>query len=547
MIKKFIMNKFNKDSLKDFPLTLLFSFAVTIINIKYFKNYENKEITSLIFSLYLMIPITAKFESVLKYRDLKFKRYYIALFINFLAFYFYIKNIGDNEKPLSVALIFFCCIAFFLLTPSKDLTQEDSNLKYFVRSLSQTTSSFVFTMILYLGLMFIIYSLKELFGINFSYEIYGKIYIGIMGLFFVPVTLISIENERERLYSKFLEFLLLKVLFPLLVIYLIILYVYIIKIVVVKVYPKNIVPYLTLFYSLCATFFYYITMPLENKFLTIFRKYFFYTLIPLIVVATFSIVPRVKQYSLTENRYFILIAIIWLTFITLVNLVFKKRNTIIVKNSLLIVIFISAVGPLSSIDLSKYFQNRKLHKLLEISKESLDKKELYEVLNYFYNNHSLLDTHLTKEDITPKELMKQMGYEYIDEYDNKLEWYNFEGEFDVYEIKDYDYFIPNLRKAVYFEGINIELTKENEIIIKKGSFIKKVPLSIIAKEFVDRGKNSEKNSSGQIVYKLEYSVVIPELKKEFLIIFKDFNFSIDENNKLNNPYYDMFILVKNKS
>lgn len=547
MIKEFIKSRFNKDDLKYFPLTLLFSLAVTIINIKYFKSYDNKEISTLIFSLYLIIPLSAKFESILRHRDSKFKKYYLAVFINFIAFYLYIRNVNDNEKPLSVALFFLCAIAFFLLTPSRDLNDEESNLRYFIKSLSNTINSFVFSIILYLGLMFIVYSLKELFGINFSYDIYGKIFIAIIGLFFVPLTLISIENERERLYSKFLEFLLLKVLFPLLMVYIVILYAYIIKIVFVRVYPKNIVPYLTLFYALSATFFYYVTKLLENKFLIIFRKFFFYTLIPLIIVAIFSIIPRIMQHSLTENRYFILVTLIWLTFITILNLILRKKSMLIIKNSLLIVLFISTVGPLSSIDLSKYFQNNKLNEILHMPKEKIDKKELYETLTYFYDKHSILDTNLTKNEISPIDLMKKLGYEYQDKYDAQVNWYNFQGDSNVYDIKDFSYFIPNLSKKSVFEGISIELSNENVILIKNKSFTKKIPLITIANDFINKSKDNTRDESGRIKYKLEYSIVIPELKKEFLIIFRDFNFSIDKDNNLNNTYYDMFVLIKDKS
>ena len=545
MIKDFFKQKFNKDILKNYPLTLVLTAIATILQLVYFHNTEHIVITNIILALCISIPFTAKFEGIAKYKSRIFKRYYFFVILNLIFLYLYTREISDNEKVLSLFLLASFYLSFFFLNPSKELKDEKNNLKYFVNALSSFINSLIFSIVLHLGLFFIVFSLKELFNINFSYDIYGKIFVAVTGFFFVPVFLTSNEEEKENLYSKFLEFLLLKVIFPLLVIYLFILYAYILKIIFNKIYPKNIVPYLTLFYALGASFFYYTTKLLENRFLSIFRKYFFYTVIPLVIMTYFSILPRIMQYSLTENRYFIIIAAFWLTILIVFSIFSKKSNILFFRNSFLVLLFISSLGPLSSINLSKYFQRAKLAKLLKMPKENVNSQELYNLLNYFYTKHKITHTGLTKEELSPEDLMKNLGYKYESNKYSVKNWFNFQDKTTAYEIKDYDYFISNLRKPVIYDKTTFELNKNNEIVIKEGNLVKKISINDLAKDFSQKTRDLEPNNAGQYVIDLQSKKVLPEIKKEILITFKDLNFSIDNNEKVENLYFELYIFVKN--
>jgi len=545
MLKNFFKQKFNKKIVKIYPLTLAITALVTVLQIKYFKQAENEIITNTILALYLIIPFSAKFEGVSQYKTDIFKKYYILVILNLGFLYLYIDKIVENEKILSLFLLGLFYIVFFFLTPSKGIHEEKSNSEHFVKTLSCFINSSIFSIVLYLGFVFIIFSLKELFSIDFSYEIYGKIFIAITGFFFTPVFLSNIEEKKEGLFSKFLEFLLLKVIFPLLILYIFILYAYILKIIFNKIYPKNIVPYLTLFYALGASFFYYTTKLLENKYLQIFRKYFFYTIIPLVIMTYFSIIPRVKQYSLTENRYFIILSTLWLTLLIIFTLFSKKSNTIFFKNSFLLLLFLSSLGPLSSVNLSKFYQKNSLSKLLKLPKNNKNSKKIYEILYYFQTKHELSHSGFGKNKESISTVMNNLGYKYEDENSYVKNWYNFQGKSQVYDIKDFDYFIPNLNTPQICGKTQFELDKNHIISIKEANFTKNIPISELAKEFVTKTEKINPNDSGQIVYDLQIEVLIPEINKKILIIFKDLNFNMDQNKKLDNLYYEFYILVKN--
>ncbi len=548
MLKNFLAKKFHRQILEIYPLTLIFSIISSIMGIRFLDSPSENTFLSLTLAFYISIPLCAKFEGALQYKNKKMRAFYIFVIVNLFSLFMYFDKISNKEKPLRIFLVALLYILLFFFTPSKDFKDDKSNLNHFVKSVSTLVNSLIFSMTLFLGLIFIIFSLKELFSIDFGHNIYGNLYILVMGVFFVPIFLSGIEENNNTLYSKFFEFLLAKVIFPLLIIYLLILYSYLGKILLTKTYPKNIVPYLTLVYSFGAIFFYYLSKLLDNKYINKYLKSFFILLIPIIAMTYFSIIPRLIQYSITEKRYFILIASLWFTLLILVNIFIKNKVIIFLRNSLLLFVFLSAFGPLSATNLSKSLQAIRLENLLKVSKENIDKddlKEIYEILSYFTYNHSILDTGLTKEEQSPEELMKKLGFDY-DPYENieNNTWYNFEASVKSYNVKDFDYYIPRLDKVIILNDISIELNKNNQLIIKKNEVIEILEIKAVIEGFLEKYKDKDRNDKGQIVEELVYYWKVSDFNKEFMLIFKDLNFNINEKGDIENSYYEMNIFVK---
>ncbi len=548
MLKNFLAKKFHRQILEIYPLTLIFSIISSIMGIRFLDSPSENTFLSLTLAFYISIPLCAKFEGALQYKNKKMRAFYIFVIVNLFSLFMYFDKISNKEKPLRIFLVALLYILLFFFTPSKDFKDDKSNLNHFVKSVSTLVNSLIFSMTLFLGLIFIIFSLKELFSIDFGHNIYGNLYILVMGVFFVPIFLSGIEENNNTLYSKFFEFLLAKVIFPLLIIYLLILYSYLGKILLTKTYPKNIVPYLTLVYSFGAIFFYYLSKLLDNKYINKYLKSFFILLIPIIAMTYFSIIPRLIQYSITEKRYFILIASLWFSLLILVNIFIKTKVIIFLRNSLLLFVFLSAFGPLSATNLSKSLQTIRLENLLKVSKENIDKddlKEIYEILSYFTYNHSILDTGLTKEEQSPEELMKKLGFDY-DPYENieNNTWYNFEASVKSYNVKDFDYYIPRLDKVIILNDISIELNKNNQLIIKKNEVIEILEIKAVIEGFLEKYKDKDRNDKGQIVEELVYYWKVSDFNKEFMLIFKDLNFNINEKGDIENSYYEMNIFVK---
>ncbi len=202
------------------------------------------------------------------------------------------------------------------------------NKKLFINSFMTV----VFSAVLTGGLELAILTIQELFNIPFN-----QIYLNIFDFCFIfgsslIFALFSAgglpELERDTPYPKVLKFFTQYVLIPLLFVYLIILVLYGIRILVNFDLPRGQVSYMVLIYALVGILGLLLVHPLmkdsEKSWIKAFRKVFFYTLLPLLVLLYVAIGVRIKNYGLTEGRYFVLFLAVWLTFISFYFLFLKK-------------------------------------------------------------------------------------------------------------------------------------------------------------------------------------------------------------------------------
>lgn len=545
----FILGKFKKDVFTKYPLTIFFMYLSTTISLIYIKNIDKFPFYSFILALFISVPLSGKLEGLSKYKDNRFKKIsYFLLLTNLAGITFYFSKISLNEKLLTTFLLFISYFSFFILVDDKGKNETD----YFLKVLETFINSIVFSIIMLIGLLFIIFSIEELFGIHFDSYIYPRTSIAVMGYFFILIFLSALQENKNNVYSKFLEFLISKVLSPLLSLYLIILYAYLIKILLTQSYPKNIVPYLTLFYGVIGSFFCYSAKLLEKKYVQTYIKFFYKTLIPLVIMSYFSILPRIMQYNLTENRYFVLIVALWLSILIVADLFVKKKFDKIFIASFLLLTFVCSVGPLSAINLSKLLQKNRLETLLQIPKETINEqsqKEIYEILYYFERRHSLKDTKLTNNEGTdPISLMKTLGYTYepYSLFDENVVRYNFGGTSKVYDIKSYDYFVPAMTNKYNYKNLSIDFTNNNLIIINENSFKKIIKIEDIALYFIKNYSDEALLLDGQIVKNLEYKIKLSEINKEFTFIIRDLNCSYKESEgKVEDIYFDGVCFIRN--
>ncbi len=141
--------------------------------------------------------------------------------------------------------------------------------------------------------------------------------------------------------------------------------------------------------------------------------------------------------------------------------------------------------------------------------------------------------------------MKKLGFDY-DPYENieNNTWYNFEASVKSYNVKDFDYYIPRLDKVIILNDISIELNKNNQLIIKKNEVIEILEIKAVIEGFLEKYKDKDRNDKGQIVEELVYYWKVSDFNKEFMLIFKDLNFNINEKGDIENSYYEMNIFVK---
>lgn len=270
--------------------------------------------------------------------------------------------------------------------------------------------------VLYLGLAGAILAVAELFNINISWKRYMQLWVFIAGIFNtifflggMPSTINDFIEKNE--YPKGLKIFTQFVLIPLVTIYLFILYAYIFKIVLQIELPKGWVANLIIAFSISGIFSLLLVFPIkdneENKWINLFSKFYYISLIPMVVLLFIAIGRRINDYGITIERYMVASLGVWLAFITLYFIFSKKKNIILIPVSLAVLFFLTSIGPWGAFKVSERNQINRLEKLLlknnmlkdgkiiKLNGEQVnsisakDKSQIGSLISYLIDNHGI--------------------------------------------------------------------------------------------------------------------------------------------------------------
>lgn len=257
----------------------------------------------------------------------------------------------------------------------------------------------LFSSVLYGGIAGAIGSFDLLFSIDVKSEVYGDLFLFIAlifnTLFFLSgVPKLNEEHQDEELsYPKSLKIFTQFVLLPLVVIYLLIMYAYTIKIIFLWDWPRGILTYMILGYSIAGMLALLLLYPIqnlaENKWIKIFSTWFYRALLPLVGVLGIAIFKRVSDYGITEERYFVIILSVWLLGISLYYSFSKAKNIKYIPITLAVLAFITTFGPWGAFSVSKNSQWNRLEHTLVTNKlltEGMLKKGEYNIPQKEYDN-----------------------------------------------------------------------------------------------------------------------------------------------------------------
>lgn len=163
------------------------------------------------------------------------------------------------------------------------------------------------------------------------------------------------------------NFIVQRVLVPLIFIYVIILYAYFVKIVLVQALPRGQLSYLVTGFGCVGVLTYFLGWPLRQQgglFARLFQRYFFPALIIPVAVQALALYQRVEQYGVTESRYFVAVSVLWLGGLAVTYTLFKPALKHLFL-SLALLLIVASVGPLSATNLSVYSQIGRLEMLLK--------------------------------------------------------------------------------------------------------------------------------------------------------------------------------------
>ncbi|MBK7683167.1 MAG: DUF4153 domain-containing protein [Bacteroidetes bacterium] len=239
------------------------------------------------------------------------------------------------------------------------------NKHLFIRFLTAT----LYSGVLFGGLALAIFAVDQLFDVRIDEDNYARLWVLIATVFNTWFFLSDLPEDLDALdqsldYPNGLRLFTQFVLLPLVTIYLSILYVYMFKIILSSNWPKGWVSYLVIGFSTAGILALLLVWPLQSndrfKWIKAYVKYFFMALFPLILMLAFAIYIRVKDYGITENRYFIMVLALWLFVNAIYFLLSTVKNIKVIPMSLFFVALLSGFGSWNAFTVSKNSQSNRL-------------------------------------------------------------------------------------------------------------------------------------------------------------------------------------------
>ena len=361
-----------KKGIGRFPVTVVFSLILFIVAIFTIESdfYILPEEALWIKYLIIAIPLSASVELIReKYLENKRSSFFriisffgIFLFIFFLKIFF--KNHFATETINITATILIFYVLFYLIPI---IYRNEDKEKYLQSVVGNQMITIGFSIVLFLGLSAIVGTIDVLL-INLPNTIYFDNFVFSASIFGVAFFVSRLKEKDESLKDynlpKIVEVLICYILIPLILIYTAILYLYFVKIIFTLKMPKGIVSHLVLWYTTFSLFIIIMSTPItyKNKFAKFYKKYFPLISIPLILLALFSINERIFQYGVTENRYLVVILILWLLF----NMIFIiKADVKWVLISFIFAVLVAIFSPFNLVNVSINSQNKRLERILK--------------------------------------------------------------------------------------------------------------------------------------------------------------------------------------
>ncbi|MFQ5445965.1 MAG: DUF4153 domain-containing protein [Saprospiraceae bacterium] len=233
----------------------------------------------------------------------------------------------------------------------------------------------LYSLVIYAGLSVAILAIDNLFNAGIDDKIYGQLFVFIAGIFNTGFFLSNFPKEYQGLangessYTTVIKNLTKFILIPIVGIYFLILYAYSAKILMTWELPQGWVSSLVLGFSVAGIFTYLLNYLLrhydDSALVSGYRRWFFFVLLPMVALLFVGIGRRISDYGVTEERYFVAAAGVWLLLLGLYFIFSKKDNIKFIPISLAIFALLAVIGPVSAFRISGNSQVSRLKAMLE--------------------------------------------------------------------------------------------------------------------------------------------------------------------------------------
>ncbi|MCA0365513.1 MAG: DUF4153 domain-containing protein [Bacteroidetes bacterium] len=364
-------------SLTRFPVTILTAVSATFVFVLLINQNEanEDEILRVLFSLILGIPLMFSAEIFEERKRLpRFLAVGLCL-VYILGFYYF----STKDNSLFENQIFVIKYLVLLITAHLIAAVAPYFLEKNIPAFWQYNKNLflgIFTSLLYsvtlaIGLTLAILGIKELFELEISEKWFGYTWAICIGTVNTLIFLSKIpdlsEIDKENDFPLPLKYFTQYVLLPLVAVYLLILLAYTFKILGMWSLPKGYVSIMVLASAVFGILAFLLIYPLKNSnnWVWNFTRYYYITLLPLVILMAVSIYVRISQYGVTEPRYYVATLTFWLLGISLYFVISKKDNILYIPLSLIIIGIFTVYAPYNASHSAGLNQKNRLTKVLE--------------------------------------------------------------------------------------------------------------------------------------------------------------------------------------
>jgi hypothetical protein len=270
--------------------------------------------------------------------------------------------------------------------------------------------SVLYTVVLYAGTAIALAAVDKLFGVDVPGTGYLRLWFT-LGFVFntwfflggVPREFAALEVSRD--YPTGIKAFTQYALLPIVAVYLMILTLYLVKVLVTWNWPSGWIGWLVSSVAVVGIFSLLLVYPVAsdaaNRWVAAYARWFYIALLPAVVTLWLAIWQRVRQYGVTEARYFLIVLSVWLAGIAVHALLTRWRSIKVIPASLAVIALITLFGPWGAYHISEASQVGRLKALLErngilvegrvhkaeASPPDADRREISAVLRYLVEAH----------------------------------------------------------------------------------------------------------------------------------------------------------------
>jgi hypothetical protein len=302
-----------------------------------------------------------------------------AIGLLIVAVYYLTLDISTENEGLTTVITFLALnlVAHLLVgvAPYLDRTSVDDFWEYNKRLFVNFVIGAFYSLVIFAGLSIAIVAVDNLFDLHINNKIYGYLFVVVAGIintsFFLsqmPVAYAGIADVESQ-YTLAIKNLLKYILIPIVGIYFLILYAYTAKILFTWNLPKGWVGSLVLGFSVAGIFTYLLNYLLvrfdESAIVRGYRRWFFFVLLPMVALLFVAVGRRLSDYGVTEPRFIVSTAGVWLAVVSLYFIISRKDNIKFIPISLGLFALLSVMGPFSAFSVSSRSQTARLQHILE--------------------------------------------------------------------------------------------------------------------------------------------------------------------------------------